>query len=117
SLCRRSISDMFRSWTGGPGMGRTGGGSSRRNGGNVLIGAMNHPGRPVIEEIEWMAAMGLDFLDLTLEPPMSASWCVDPAAIRSTLEKHKMRVVGHTAFYLPMASAFDEIREASVAEL
>ncbi|MFN7993001.1 MAG: sugar phosphate isomerase/epimerase [Bryobacteraceae bacterium] len=87
------------------------------DGGNVLIGAMNHPGRPVLEEIEWMTEMGLEFLDLTLEPPVSASWCVNPAAIRAALEKHKMPVVGHTAFYLPMASAFEEIREASVAEL
>jgi site-specific recombinase XerD len=43
----------------------------------MLIGAMNHPGRPVEQEIEWMAAMGLDFVDLTLEPPLAAVWNVD----------------------------------------
>ncbi len=83
----------------------------------MLIGSMNHPAREVTEEIEWMAAMGLDFIDLTLEPPAAASWRVDPHAIRAALEKHEMQVVGHTAYYLPMGSAFEEVRRASVAEL
>lgn len=83
----------------------------------MLIGAMNHPAQDVLEEIEWMAAMGLDFLDLTLEPPAAASWRVDPAMIREALDRHGMRVVGHTAFYLPMASAIEDIRRASVCEL
>ncbi|HLI83288.1 MAG TPA: sugar phosphate isomerase/epimerase family protein [Bryobacteraceae bacterium] len=83
----------------------------------MLIGAMNHPGNDVLQEIEWMAAMELDFLDLTLEPPAAASWRIDPHAIRAALERHGMRVVGHTAFYLPMGSAFEDIRRASVCEL
>jgi sugar phosphate isomerase/epimerase len=83
----------------------------------MLIGAMNHPARDVLEEIEWMAAMRLDFLDLTLEPPAAASWRVDPHAIREALDRLGMQVIGHTAFYLPMASAIDDIRRASVCEL
>jgi sugar phosphate isomerase/epimerase len=83
----------------------------------MLIGAMNHPAKDVVEEIEWMAAMGLDFLDLTLEPPGAASWRVDGAAIRRALDKHRMPAVGHTAFYLPLASAFESIRCAAVEEL
>jgi sugar phosphate isomerase/epimerase len=83
----------------------------------MLIGAMNHPASDVVAEIEWMAAMGLDFLDLTLEPPSAASWRVDPHAIREALRKHGMPVVGHTAFYLPMGSAIEEIRRASECEL
>src|SRR4051812_7760302 len=78
---------------------------------------MNHPARDVLQEIEWMAAMGMDFIDLTLEPPMAASWRVDPGAIRRSLERHRMDVVGHTAFYLPIASGIEEIRRASLAEL
>jgi sugar phosphate isomerase/epimerase len=83
----------------------------------MLIGAMNHPARDVLQEIEWMAAMGLGFIDLTLEPPKAASWKVDPVAIRGALERHQLDVVGHTAFYLPIASGIEEIREASVQEL
>jgi sugar phosphate isomerase/epimerase len=83
----------------------------------MLIGAMNHPARDVLQEIEWMAAMGLGFIDLTLEPPLAASWKVDAAAIHRALQRHQLDVVGHTAFYLPIASGIEEIRQASVQEL
>ncbi len=82
----------------------------------MLIGTMNHPARDVIAEIEWMASLGMQFIDLTLEPPLAAAWKVDARAIRISLERHGMQVVGHTAFYLPLASAFEEIRRAAVTE-
>jgi sugar phosphate isomerase/epimerase len=78
---------------------------------------MNHPARDVLDEIEWIAAMGLGFIDLTLEPPQAASWKVDRAVIRQALERHRLDVVGHTAFYLPIASGIEEIRRAAVEEL
>jgi sugar phosphate isomerase/epimerase len=78
---------------------------------------MNHPGQDVLNEIEWMAAMGLGFIDLTLEPPKAASWKVDRSAIRQALQRHGLQVVGHTAFYLPIASGIEEIRQASLEEL
>jgi sugar phosphate isomerase/epimerase len=83
----------------------------------VLIGAMNHPAQDVLHEIEWIAAMGLGFIDLTLEPPQAASWKVDRVVIRRALERHRLDVVGHTAFYLPIASGIEEIRRAAVEEL
>jgi len=83
----------------------------------MLIGAMNHPANDVLTEIEWMAGLGLGFIDLTLEPPAAASWRVDPAAIRRALDRHGMAVVGHTAFYLPLASAFEKIRCAALESL
>lgn len=82
----------------------------------MLIGAMNHPGRPVLDEIKWMAEMGLDFIDLTLEPPQAASWNVDLAAIREALTRHEFPAIGHTAYYLPFASPFASIRRAAIAE-
>lgn len=83
----------------------------------MLIGAMNHPAHDVFQEIEWIAKMGFDFIDLTLEPPSAATWRIDPEAIRVALEKTNLQVVGHTAFYLPIASAFEEVRQAAVREL
>ncbi len=83
----------------------------------MLIGTMNHPAKDVLEEIRWMADLGMQFLDLTLEPPAAASWQVDPEAIRAALERNGMKVVGHTAFYLPLASAFPEVRRAAVEAL
>jgi sugar phosphate isomerase/epimerase len=82
----------------------------------MLIGAMNHPGRPVLGEIEWIASMGLDFVDLTLEPPLAAPEHVKVSAVRDVLEKRGLQVVGHTAFYLPLASPFESIRRAAIEE-
>ena len=78
---------------------------------------MNHPERNVLDEISWMSEIGLDFLDLTLEPPGSPSWAIDSRAVRAKLESCGMSVVGHTAWYLPMASSIAEIRAAAVSEL
>ena len=83
----------------------------------MQIGAMNHPERVLLDEIAWMADLGMDFIDLTLEPPGAPSWNVDTPAIRSALARHRMTVVGHTAWYLPMANAIPEIRAAAVSEL
>ena len=83
----------------------------------MLIGTMNHPGSNLIEEIRWMADLGLEFLDLTLEPPMAGSWQIDPERIRTELERRRMAVVGHTAYYLPLASPIEDLRRAAVLEL
>lgn len=63
------------------------------------------------------SSLGLEFVDLTLEPPCAAPWRVDPKAIRRVLDGLGMDVVGHTAYYLPIASAFESLRRASVDEL
>ena len=83
----------------------------------MLIGAMNHPGRDVVSEIEWMADLGLDFVDLTLEPPAAAHHRVNPARIRDILDEHGLEAIGHTAYYLPVANPFESIRRAAVEEL
>lgn len=83
----------------------------------MLVGAMNHPGHDVIQELTWMATLELDFVDLTLEPPTAASWRVKASDIRRALDDLGLEVVGHTAYYLPMASPFEEVRRAVVEEL
>lgn len=83
----------------------------------MLIGAMNHPKRDVLDEIRWMAEMGLDFVDLTLEPPCAATWIVNARQIRRELESAALKVIGHTAYYLPIDSPFESIRKAAVQEL
>jgi sugar phosphate isomerase/epimerase len=82
----------------------------------MQIGAMNHPKRDVIEEIKWMSEMGLEFIDLTLEPPMAASWKVNPEGIRKAIEDHGLDVIGHTAYYLPLGSPIEEVRCGAVEE-
>lgn len=83
----------------------------------MLIGAMNHPARDVLEEIEWIGRMGFDFIDLTLEPPMAQAKNLDLADLRAALENSGLKVVGHTAYYLPLCSPFESLRKAAVEEL
>ena len=83
----------------------------------MLIGTMNHPGRDVLEEIAAIGGMGFDFIDLTLEPPLATPRRLDTRAVRAALEDHKLSVVGHTAYYLPLCSPFESIRRAAVEEL
>ncbi len=83
----------------------------------MLVGTMNHPARDIFDEMQWMADMGLEFIDMTLEPPRFPSWSVDVDRVRAALEKHRFKVVGHTPFYLPIASAIEEVRLAGVTEL
>ncbi|MCW5980273.1 MAG: sugar phosphate isomerase/epimerase [Bryobacteraceae bacterium] len=78
---------------------------------------MNHPAEDVLREIRWMGELGFDFVDLTLEPPAAASWKLDVEAVRQALDDAGLRAVGHTAWYLPLASAIEEIRCGAVAEL
>ncbi len=83
----------------------------------MLIGTMNHPGGEVLKEIEWIARMGFDFIDLTLEPPLAEVRRLDLKAVASALKAHHLQVVGHTAYYLPLCSPFESLRRAAVDEL
>ncbi|MFW6033067.1 MAG: sugar phosphate isomerase/epimerase family protein, partial [Phycisphaeraceae bacterium] len=83
----------------------------------MLIGAMNHPQADVIEEIQWMAEMGLGFLDLTLEPPAATPERIEVPAVADALDRHHMAVVGHTAHYLPIASPIESVRRGAMTEL
>ncbi len=83
----------------------------------MLVGAMNHPAEKIVDEIKWMAELDLDFIDLTLEPPEAAVWKADPNEIRSVINDHGLEVIGHTAYYLPLASPFESLRRAAVEEL
>ena len=81
------------------------------------IGAMNHPGRDLLEEIREIAAMGFEFIDLTLEPPLASVQHLDIPAVRAALQTAGLGIVGHTAYYLPLCSPFESLRRAAVAEL
>jgi sugar phosphate isomerase/epimerase len=77
----------------------------------VQVGAMNSPFRPLADEVRRIAAASFDFVDLTLEPP--GAWPVEPAEVRALVEEAGLSVVGHTAWYLPIASPFPEVRAAA----
>jgi sugar phosphate isomerase/epimerase len=81
--------------------------------GSMLVGAMNFPGRSVAKEIHRIAEDGFDFVDLTLEPP--AAWLPDGKEVGRLLGDLGLGAVGHTPYYLPIASTFPELRTAARA--
>ena len=83
----------------------------------MQIGAMNHPARDPVDEIDWIGQYGFDFVDFTLEPPAADPDQIDVDAIRAALDQHNLGVVAHTAYYLPLASPFGSIRQACLEEL
>lgn len=82
----------------------------------MQIGAMNHPARDPITEIDWIGQQGFDFVDFTLEPPSAAPDLVDAVAVREALKRNKLGVVAHTAYYLPISSPFPGVRQAALEE-
>ena len=83
----------------------------------MRIGAMNHPARDLLKEIEWIGALNFDFIDLTLEPPLADVRQLDLKSVRSALDDNGLSAVGHTAYYLPFCSPFESLRVAAVQEL
>src|SRR5262245_16910243 len=82
----------------------------------MQIDAMNHPARNPLEEIDWFGRHGFDFVDFTLEPPAADPDLIDPRAIRAVLDRHRLGVVAHTAWFIPIGSPFSSVREASLNE-
>ncbi len=83
----------------------------------MQIGAMNHPASDLITEVRKFAALGLDFIDLTLEPPAAAPRKVRAQELKKVIADASLGVVGHTAYYLPLGSPFESLRKAAVDEL
>lgn len=83
----------------------------------MRIGAMNNPMTNVIDEIECYARLGFDFIDLTLEPQAAYGGTLPTTEVKSALQNTGLDIVGHTAFYMPIASPIPNVREAALREM
>lgn len=83
----------------------------------MLIGAMNNPMSDVVEEIETYARYGFDFIDLTLEPRAAYSGTFPVEKTKDALLRTGLGIIGHTAYFLPIASSIPELRECAIAEI
>lgn len=83
----------------------------------MKYGAMNNPMTDIYKEIATFTDLGFDFIDLTLEPDETYSATVDVNRVRLALERSGLGCVGHTAWFLPVASAFPEFRQLAIKEL
>jgi sugar phosphate isomerase/epimerase len=72
---------------------------------------MNNPMLPLGEELRRIASSGFAIADVTLEPP--AAWPVAGDLLAGELRNLGLAAVGHTAYYLPIASPFPRVRQAA----
>jgi sugar phosphate isomerase/epimerase len=84
----------------------------------MLYGAMNSPLRPVLQELEEIARLGFDYLELTMDPP-----CAHYSVIRGSrqdllkgLDRLGMGLVIHLPTFVSTADLTESLREASVQE-
>lgn len=89
----------------------------RRNGHGPLFGMMNHPARDLVGEIREAKRLGFDFVDLTLEPPMTGPDRFRLAEARRAIAETGLGVVGHTGWHLPGHAAYPEVRRGVTASL
>ena len=83
----------------------------------MRIGAMNDPHRQLFSEIDWFAANGFDYIDLTVEAPGAAPESIDWQAVADAIQNVGLGVVCHTAPYLPIDNPSPLVRQAAVDEL
>ncbi len=81
----------------------------------MQVGMMNDPAADPVREAQWAAEHGFDFIDLTIEGPAAGVETLDVRALGDVLGGTGLGIVGHSAWYLPFASPFKEVRAGAVA--
>jgi sugar phosphate isomerase/epimerase len=85
----------------------------------MQYGAMNFPINPLAGELEDIAAMGFDYLELTMDPPQAHYTTVRQQInyILKALKAHSMGVICHLPTFVSTADLTDSIRKASLQEM
>ena len=85
----------------------------------MLYGAMNHPIKPVLNELDEIAQLGFDYLELTLDPPQAHYFQIKQQMndLLTALDHHKMGLVCHLPTFLSMADLTENLRKASLDEI
>jgi sugar phosphate isomerase/epimerase len=85
----------------------------------MLYGGMNFPIKPVLEEIEAIAKLGFDYLELAMDPPQAHYKMVEQQKeeILRALERYNMGLVCHLPSFLSTADLTDSLRETSLNEV
>ncbi len=81
----------------------------------MKIGAMNHPMRDFVSEIEWIGKNNFEFVDLTYEAPKNKDFNAEK--IKEALAKYGLGVVGHSSPSLPAIYPIRQVREIIAEEL
>jgi len=85
----------------------------------MKYGAMNFPIKPVADELADIAALGFDYLELSMDPPQAHYSTIRQQmnSILSALASQSMNIISHLPTFVSTADLTDSIREASLLEM
>ena len=85
----------------------------------MLYGAMNFPIKSVLAEIDEIARLGFDYLELAMDPPRAHYSIIseNKDAILKALDSHSMQLVCHLPTFVSIADLTESIRTASLTEV
>ena len=78
---------------------------------------MNNPQVDLLDEITWAHQNRFEFLDLTLEPGAAHPKQIKVKKTRQALRDKNLAIIGHTAYYLPLASPLESLRKTAWREI
>jgi sugar phosphate isomerase/epimerase len=86
---------------------------------DMLYGAMNFPVRPVLQELEEIATLGFDYVELAMDPLQShlSSLKRQRKELFNALQNIQMPVVCHLPTFLSIADLTPSIRLAPLREV
>ncbi len=85
----------------------------------MQFGAMNFPVAPVLGEIDAIARLGFDYLELAMDPPMAhyRMLSASRSAIDRALKDHGLGLICHLPTFLSTADLTARLRRASLMEM
>lgn len=85
----------------------------------MQFGAMNFPVKPVLHEIDTIARLGFDYIEIAMDPPMAhySILSENQKAITNSLTANSLGVVCHLPTFVTTADLTESLRRASVTEM
>ena len=85
----------------------------------MLFGATNFPVRPLLEEVESVAKLGFDYLEVAMDPPYGHHSVIRriESDLMKALEQRKLGVVCHLPTFISSADLTEGLRCASLNEI
>jgi sugar phosphate isomerase/epimerase len=82
------------------------------------FGNMANPSENTLDEIEKIAKLGFDFVEISIEGPKAFPENLrrNKAAILRALKKHRMFAIGHTMWWNDLGSPYENVRKGWVEE-
>jgi sugar phosphate isomerase/epimerase len=85
----------------------------------MQFGAMNFPVTPLLQEVDTVAGLGFDYIEIAMDPPMAhySILSEDQKAITKSLAVNGLGVICHLPTFVTTADLTESLRRASVTEV